>query len=95
MSSIGYGQTWQDVTVSRAIGTTYYNTTGKPIFILVTGYVSTGAQNINFNINGSSVFNWNTAVGTNARGPIYTLVPAGVSYSITGYNTLECWSELR
>jgi hypothetical protein len=29
MSSLGYGQTWQ--TVTRTSGTTYYNTTGKPI----------------------------------------------------------------
>jgi len=27
MSSLGYGQTWQNVTGSRAAGTTYYNTT--------------------------------------------------------------------
>lgn len=29
MSSLGYSQTWQ--TVSRSSGTTYYNTTGRPI----------------------------------------------------------------
>jgi hypothetical protein len=33
MSSLGYGQTWQSVTGSRAAGTTYYNTTGKPIIV--------------------------------------------------------------
>jgi hypothetical protein len=31
MSSLGYGQTWQ--TVTRTSGTTYYNTTGKPIVV--------------------------------------------------------------
>ena len=31
MSSLGYGQTWQNLYASRAVGTTYYNTTGKPI----------------------------------------------------------------
>jgi hypothetical protein len=34
MSSVGYGQTWQDVTGSRTAGTTYYNTTGKPIQVM-------------------------------------------------------------
>lgn len=33
LSSAGYGQTWQDVTVSRVSGTTYYNTTGKQITV--------------------------------------------------------------
>ena len=32
MSSLGYGQTWQ--TVTRNSGTTYYNTTGKPIILM-------------------------------------------------------------
>jgi len=31
MSSLGFGQTWQNVT--RTSGTTYYNTTGKPILL--------------------------------------------------------------
>ena len=34
MSSLGYGQIWQAVT--RTSGTTYYNTTGKPITLIVT-----------------------------------------------------------
>jgi len=36
MSSIGYSQTWQDVTASRAAGTTYTNTTGRPITAIIT-----------------------------------------------------------
>ena len=35
--AIGVGQTWQDVTSSRAAGVTYTNTTGRPIFISVSG----------------------------------------------------------
>jgi hypothetical protein len=34
-NSLGQGQTWQDVTGSRALGTTYTNTTGRPIMINV------------------------------------------------------------
>jgi len=30
---IGVGQTWQDITASRALGTTYTNSTGKPIVV--------------------------------------------------------------
>lgn len=31
---IGIGQTWQDVTASRTAGTTYTNSTGKPIMVV-------------------------------------------------------------
>jgi hypothetical protein len=33
--SIGVGQTWQDVTASRAANVTYTNTTGKPIMVVI------------------------------------------------------------
>lgn len=40
--SIGKDQTWQDVTGSRSVGTTYQNTTGKPIMIGL--IISTGGE---------------------------------------------------
>ena len=36
----GVGQTWKDLTASRVLGTTYTNTTGKPIVVCVRGYLS-------------------------------------------------------
>lgn len=39
---VGIGQTYQDVTASRAGGTVYQNATGKPIQVLVTN-VNNGA----------------------------------------------------
>ena len=35
-SGVGVGQSWQDVTSSRATGVTYTNTTGKPITVSAT-----------------------------------------------------------
>ena len=35
--SLGVGQTWQNLTASRAVGTTYLNNTGKPIYIFLSG----------------------------------------------------------
>jgi hypothetical protein len=35
-AGIGTGQTYQNVLGSRAIGTTYYNTTSKPIMVSFT-----------------------------------------------------------
>ena len=83
MSSLGYGQTFQDVSASRAVGTTYYNTTGKPIFV---NYVSTAFATCTLMIGGVSI--------GSQTAPISFVVPAGQSYSITS-TTLQKWSEIR
>lgn len=36
-NTLGWGQTWQDVLASRTFGTSYQNTTGKPIQVAITG----------------------------------------------------------
>jgi hypothetical protein len=53
MSSLGYGQTWQNVSGSRAGGTTYYNTTGKPI-VVACGAVG-ASPNSTFGVSGLSI----------------------------------------
>jgi len=83
MSSLGYGQTFQDVSASRAVGTTYYNTTGKPIFV---NYVSTAFATCTLMIGGVSV--------GSITAPVSFVVPAGQSYSITS-TTLQKWTEIR
>lgn len=95
LAALGIGQTWSVVTGSRAIGTTYTNSTGKTIFIAVTGYVNTGAQTITLTVSGSTAFQYFTAVGVNARGPLFAPIPAGATYVVSGFNVLEYWSELR
>ena len=96
MSSLGYGQTWQDVTVSRSIGTTYYNTTGRPI-VFQAKIANTTATNLSMTVNGSTVWGFINGVG---GGILYALppqvVPPGGSYSITAAtSTLTTWFELR
>lgn len=88
MSSLGYGQTWQNVVGSRANGTTYYNLTGKPIFINV--ITNTGAASLT--INGVSLFGQTSGSGTNSL--TSAIVPVSASYSVTG-GTLTSWAELR
>ena len=85
MSSIGFGQTWQVVTGSRASGTTYYNTTGKPIFVSV---CSSGAPVPTVIVDGVTIIT--TAAGLNF---VAFLVPAWASYSVS--TTVALWSELR
>lgn len=89
MSSLGYSQTWQVVTGSRAYSTTYYNTTGKPIYVFVQ---NTSAATATATVNGVVIHNTS---GTNA-GFINFIVPPGGSYSTTWTSgTLNLWTELR
>jgi len=90
LSSLGYGQTWQDVGGSRVSGTTYYNTTGKPITVLVRG--QNGGTN-QYVVNGVSL----PAVSTNSLNvfPFSTVVvPPLMSYSCTSAS-FTGWYELR
>jgi hypothetical protein len=95
MSSLGYGQTWQDVTVSRALATTYYNTTGKPIS--VSSWVSTTGNNpINGLVNSVEVANGGQGYAASAIVGVTFIVPPGSSYSVTSTSgTLTKFFELR
>lgn len=96
MSSLGYGQTWQSVT--RTSGTTYYNTTGKPIVLSVicSGTGPTAAQ-ATITINGV------TAVGNgmfqgSASGYYFGVsacIPPLASYSYTSNAGSNSAYELR
>lgn len=103
MMGLGFGQTWQNVVGSRASGTTYYNTTGKPITVSaswVPGGNIAGYGLVQAIVNGITV--WINRVNHQTDGaydpcPPF-IVPPGGSYSITGSGTigsLTYWSELR
>lgn len=92
---IGVSQTWQSVT--RAIGTTYTNSTGKPIMVAITASCSNGFTVQGLTINGVSVYAGSVNVVGAACG--FTLiVPNGATYvTLTngGTLTLVTWHELR
>ena len=89
MSSIGYGQKWTDVTASRAINTTYYNTTGKPILVSFTGTYPGAAS---FSVNGSMAV---YVPPGNYPTQMTLLVPVSASYRTVDYSGLTSWFELR
>lgn len=95
MSSIGYGQTWQDVTGSRASGTTYYNTTGKPIAISIRIGI-TGTSTNYLAVNGVTIAQ-NSGNGTGSGvAQIVAIVPPGGNYLYTaGGGSVIAWNELR
>jgi hypothetical protein len=93
--TLGRGQTWQDMTGSRTIATSYQNTTDRPIMVSidVTGNNATG--NLQVSANGST---WLTVANRDADGNaewFSTIVPPGTFYRLTGTVTFTTWAELR
>ena len=89
MSSLGYGQTWQELTASRAAGTTYYNTTGKPIMVSI-NETSNSPQNIT--VNGVVVARGQYFTTSSVSGQLSTIVPPSASYVVSNMTN---WAELR
>lgn len=81
-SALGVGQTWQDMTSSRASGVTYTNTTGKPIQV----YIMTGTESSTLVIDGVTI-----AVHGDSMPQI--IVPHTSSYRFNG--VVFTWAELR
>jgi len=89
-ASIGNGQTWQNVKASRAINTSYQNTTGQPIMVLIS--MSSGSAQPNFQVsaNGST---WITLY--DREGLLSFIVPDTHYYKVINNSTINFWSELR
>jgi hypothetical protein len=96
---IGYGQTWQNVTGSRALGTTYYNTTGKPVTVSIGNLSAAGGNNYwSITVNATVVGYTSASIAASSPlGGIF-IVPTGASYSVasvSGSTALGYWFELR
>lgn len=100
LSSVGYGQTYQAFSpgVTRIAGTTYYNTTGKPIMVAVRSDTNNGnGQGLVLNVNGITVGYGYFALSSQQWGYTVTaIVPPGASYVVTvTVTTIAAWVELR
>lgn len=103
MSSIGYGQTWQSVIGSRALATTYYNTTGRPLMVSaavegVGSGTTTAAATVNGVVVATQAGSY-PSTGTATISNVVFVVPPGGSYSIASLGSaslsLHSWNELR
>lgn len=99
-SGLGYGQTWKDVKTSRALSTTYTNSTGKPILVSVS---PNGARDHYMGFDGF-VNNVKVAVsvgfGGESKPQLCFIVPNGSSYKVeysasVTKNGINMWTELR
>lgn len=92
-SSLGVEQDYQNVTGSRAFGTTYTNSSGRPIEVSVsTNSVGTGTGTLTVTVGGVAIQAHTSSYRSNAN---FT-VPNGDTYSVAATTfTLASWSELR
>ena len=90
MSSLGVGQSWQDLLGSRSASTTYYNTTGKAIVVIA--YTS-DSSSATMTLAGSTY----NAIQVTAPPVMCSLgiVGVGQSYSVAISGTFDSWKELR
>jgi hypothetical protein len=96
---LGYNQTWSLPT--RSSGTTYTNSTSRPIFVMIaiSGSLS-GSGTFTIVVGGTTILS--ASYGTNAGGggqPYASsfIVPAGATYvaTVSGDFGIGSWSELR
>lgn len=89
---VGVSQTWQNVTSSRATGTTYTNSTGKPIQVMVSQRGGASVYSYAY-VSSVQVSQVTTTTATVGIFPTSFIVPNGATYSVTG--TIDYWAELR
>jgi len=93
-SGVGIGQTWQDVKSSRAVSTTYTNSTSSPIMVNIWG--NRGTNLMTFTIQGVVVCQANQQGVADGIPVVTGIVPAGATYSLTiSSGSIQGWSELR
>lgn len=92
---LGVGQTWQNVTSSRAVDTTYTNTTGRAIEVMV-GFIATSSSSVTVVLNGlPRIGNSSTGMGGDDYCGLSFIVPAGSTYRIETTSGTLTWLELR
>jgi hypothetical protein len=97
-AGIGVNQSWQNVFGSRALATTYTNSTGKPIMVTVSFQLTDQQSYGSFFIDGVKVAESGKNLANTDRYSFSLIIPNSSTYSIsatTGSITLITWFELR
>lgn len=95
-TAFGEGQTWQNMTASRVNGTTYTNSSTRPIMLSI-AVRDGGFGSVILYVNSSIAIRLDDLAGGSAGYvQIVTVVPSGQTYKLdaTG-NTISFWGELR
>ncbi len=96
---IGVGQTWQNVTASRAVSTSYQNATGMPIEVSITGIEGTANNGRNLQVsqdNATWIIAARVGGNNNTASSGSVIIPPGWYYRLDGSMTnIFSWAELR
>lgn len=95
---LGVGQTWQNVIASRALGVTYTNITGKPIFDAISLSNTSSTVFGYFYIDGVRrvISRYDSAAGIPVVQSATFIVPNGSTYMAQNNGeTISEWHELR
>ena len=98
VAGFGGPQTWQNLTASRALSTTYTNSTGYPIQVsVITNGAGSAANSNQLTVSGSVVNQWvmNTSGGMVPNPSSTAIVPNGATYSCAASHSIIAWWELR
>jgi hypothetical protein len=91
-NAIGYNQTWTVFnSTTRAFNTTYTNSTGKPIYVIVS---SSNGYGLTAYVNGVAIGSTSSGSSAVALGMSW-IVPNGSTYQLVTSATWQGWSELR
>ena len=97
-NAIGYSQSWQNLTASRALGTSYTNSSGKPILVIASVQMN-GPSDVLTTVSTGTGVNVGYSYSAGAvTVPVSFIVPNGQMYMVAltaGTGSLILWSELR
>ena len=97
-ATLGVGQTWQDVTASRVIGSIYLNNTGKPIMVSIScADTNSLSPTVSITVGGVTILSNKYDSGSNFGSFSHSfIVPNGSSYVINCDVSISfTWAELR
>ena len=94
---LGNGQTYQDVSGSRAFDTAYQNTTGQSIFVRVTEEVNTAlAKSLRWSADNVTYVEADAKeTAAHIRTSWVAIIPSGHYYKMDGGTVLRGWGEMR
>ena len=94
--SLGWGQTWQDVTASRVFNTNYTNSTGKAIMVCVVVVSAGGGYDPTWVIGGVTIGRFGATTNNGVYNMTTVIVPPALTYNLTATSaSLANWYELR
>ena len=95
--AFGVGQNWMDVKSERSLGTTYTNTTGKPIYVKFVNEFYNYGDPVEVFVNNIKLLSVDKGIGVGWLGDTSFVVPAGQTYKVTKevYPNIQSWWELR